>query len=146
VSKQDLLPRPGLIATAVALQAAAEEKQAPKPIFRKDYKPTPYLVDTVDLTFKLGEEVTHVHSKLHLKPNQSEATPPALFLHGREDVKLVSVKVNGADVAASGYQVGSDVSHAVARVSELAGQILHRRAYPSKHTHEIQPNVYTIPA
>jgi aminopeptidase N len=82
-----------------------EDKAAPKPIFRKDYLPPPYLVDTVNLTFQLGEEVTLVRSKLHLKPNHGASAPPALFLNGREDVKLVSIKVNGADVPASGYQV-----------------------------------------
>lgn len=74
------------------LQAPAK----PQPIFRKDYKAPPYLIDTVHLNFILNEDVTHVHSKLMLKPNYAEkgAAPP-LFLNGRDDVKLVEVKVAG---------------------------------------------------
>jgi hypothetical protein len=54
-------------------------------------------VDTVHLTFNLNEDVTHVTSKLALKPNYAEngAAPP-LFMHGRDDVKLVGLKVAGA--------------------------------------------------
>lgn len=74
------------------MQAAAK----PQAIFRKDYKLPPYLIDSVHLNFILNEDVTHVHSKLQLKPNYAEngAAPP-LFLNGRDDVKLVEVKVAG---------------------------------------------------
>jgi aminopeptidase N len=69
----------------------------PQPIFRADYKPPHYLIDTVHLTFNLNEDVTHVTSRLALKPNYAEngAAPP-LFLNGRDDVKLVGLKVAGA--------------------------------------------------
>ena len=33
-------------------------------IYRKDYTPPDYLVDTIDLRFELGEETTRVHSRL----------------------------------------------------------------------------------
>jgi aminopeptidase N len=81
------------------LQAPAK----PQPIFRADYKAPSYLVDTVHLTFNLNEDVTHVTSKLAMKPNYTEngATPP-LFLHGRDDMKLVGLKVAGALAALHG--------------------------------------------
>lgn len=44
------------------LQAAPAAK--PQAIFRKDYTPPPYMIDTVHLNFNLNEEVTHVTSKL----------------------------------------------------------------------------------
>jgi aminopeptidase N len=88
----------------IALLAFAQEKQAPTTIYRKDYTPAPFLVDNVDLTFVLNEDVTHVHSKLLLTPNYSDAkAAPPLFLHGHSDVKLTYVKVNGAAVAESSY-------------------------------------------
>jgi hypothetical protein len=105
-----------------AAQVAVEEKAAPKAIFRKDYAAPPYLIENVDLTFQLGEEVTHVTSKLHLRPNHSAAAPPALFLNGREDVKLVSLKVNGADVPASGYQVRGGSRRRPGRANWPAGR------------------------
>jgi len=49
----------------------------------------------VDLNFDLNEDVTHVTAKLAMTPNHGGAPPP-LVLHGRKDVKLVSLKVAGA--------------------------------------------------
>ena len=51
-------------------------------IYRKDYKPTPFLVDQVYLNFILGDEVTRVQSKLSLKPNYSGSDVPELALDG----------------------------------------------------------------
>lgn len=75
-------------------QAAPAAK--PQAIFRKDYTPPPYLVDTVHLNFNLNEDVTHVTSKLALKPNYTpNGSRPALTLNGRPDVKLVEVRLAG---------------------------------------------------
>jgi hypothetical protein len=54
----------------------------PTAIYRKDYKPTPYLIDQVHLDFNLGEDATRVVSKLHFKPNYQGSTPPVIFLDG----------------------------------------------------------------
>ena len=53
---------------------------APKAILRTDYRPTPYLVSNVHLTFLLGD-TTRVKSKLSFVPNY-QGTPPALALDG----------------------------------------------------------------
>jgi hypothetical protein len=77
-------------------------------IYRKDYAPPPYLIDTVDLAFNLNEGATTVTAKLAMTPNYgaaSGAAPPPLVLNGRKDVKLVSLKVAGAPVAADAYEV-----------------------------------------
>lgn len=82
-----------LLACLRVLQAPAK----PQPIFRADYKPPAYLIDTVHLTFNLNEDVTHVTSRLALKPNYAEnGVAPPLLLNGRDDVKLVGLKVAGA--------------------------------------------------
>eukprot|EP00775_Hariotina_reticulata_P008909 gene8910-9086_t len=78
----------------------------PQSIFRKDYTPPPYLISTVDLNFVLNEDVTHVTSKLQLVPNyEPNGAAPPLFLNGRDDVKLVGVKVAGAPVPETGYKL-----------------------------------------
>jgi len=101
------------MATEVENEAHIPEIQAeenklpvhdPQTKFRKDYQPTPYLIDTIHLDFILNEDVSHVHSKMHMKPNYA-GSPPPLVLNGRKDLKLVSVKVNGADVASDKYEV-----------------------------------------
>lgn len=58
-----------------------------------DYAPPPFWIERVHLDFILNEDVTHVHSTLHLKPNYSTSTAPPLTLNGRKDVKVVSLKV-----------------------------------------------------
>jgi hypothetical protein len=64
--------------------------------YRKDYKPTPFLISNVHLDFIINEVVTHVHSKLQVKSNpahvQNGSGRPAMVLDGRKDVTLVSVK------------------------------------------------------
>lgn len=57
------------------------QPSAPKAILRTDYRPTPYLVSDVHLTFLLGD-TTRVKSKLSCLPNY-EGSPPALALDGR---------------------------------------------------------------
>lgn len=81
---------------------------AEKPVekFRKDYKPTPYLIENVYLTFNLSEDVTHVSAKMHMTPNSAfgaNGSRPDIFLHGRRDVKLVSVSVSGKKLSEDGY-------------------------------------------
>ena len=47
--------------------------EQPQPKYRKDYKPTPYLVDKVDFDFNLNEESTKVVARSHVKPNHEGA-------------------------------------------------------------------------
>ena len=56
------------------------QPSTPKAILRTDYRPTPYLVNNVHLTFLLGD-TTRVKSKLSFVPNY-QGTPPALALDG----------------------------------------------------------------
>lgn len=54
--------------------------------FRKDYKPTSYLVKSIHLDFNLGVEDTKVKSRLHVKPNHSatNGSAPEMFLNGEQ--------------------------------------------------------------
>eukprot|EP00210_Caulerpa_lentillifera_P005767 g5514.t1 len=80
-----------------------------KEIFRKDYKPTPYLVDTVHLSFNLNEDVTTVEAKSHFVDNPASVDGRGeLFLNGRSDMKLISIKINEVDVATENLQLAKD--------------------------------------
>ena len=70
--------------SGVAEQPQSDKAVAPQPIYRKDYKPTPYLIDQVHLTFRLGDgdDATRVLSELSFKPNHSSSSPPHLVLNG----------------------------------------------------------------
>ena len=50
-------------------------------IYLKDYQVPNYLVDQVELTFKLSEEKTHVVSKVFFQANP-EATDSNFYLNG----------------------------------------------------------------
>lgn len=65
----------------------------PKTIFLKDYTPPPYKVEHIDLRFEIFDGRTVVHAKTRYVKN----TGGDLFLNG-EDLKLVSIKMDGADV------------------------------------------------
>ncbi|GFE53792.1 aminopeptidase [Babesia ovis] len=78
-------------------------------IFRKDYKPTIYDVETVSMTFQLHETATHVKTELVMY--RREGTDPAdLVLHG-EDLELKSISVEGQQLEnrpLTGYTVDED--------------------------------------
>ncbi|MEL6314615.1 MAG: M1 family aminopeptidase, partial [Pseudomonadota bacterium] len=70
---------------------------APQPIYLKDYTPFGYLIDKASLTFKLHPTATRVISRIAFRPNP-EASDTRFFLHG-EDLSLISVKLDGAEVS-----------------------------------------------
>ena len=56
------------------------QPSTPKAILRTDYRPTPYLISDVHLTFLLGD-TTRVKSKLSCVPNY-QGSPPSMALDG----------------------------------------------------------------
>lgn len=70
---------------------------APVEVRLADYAPPAYLVDTVDLTFELGETATMVVSKLSVRRNPAAPDDAPLHLDG-EALTLVDVTCNGAPV------------------------------------------------
>ncbi len=64
-----------------------------KKIYRKDYTPPPYLVDSVDLRVELHPTATRVFSRLQCRRNP-EAGPAPLALNG-EHLELAGVSLDG---------------------------------------------------
>src|SRR5918999_4941328 len=70
-------------------------KNSPKTIHLKDYTPTPYVIDRVDLRVELNAEETLVTSKLKLVPNpRAGGTAGPLELDG-EAIELKSISLDG---------------------------------------------------
>jgi aminopeptidase N len=65
----------------------------PQTIYRKDYTPPSYLVDTVELGFDLDPARTIVANRLTLRRNP-ESAQREIELYG-EDIELVALRVNG---------------------------------------------------
>ncbi len=77
---------------------------APLEIYLKDYTPPAYLVETVDLTFKLHPTKTRVISKIAFRPNP-DAIDKTFYLHG-EQLTLISATIDGADADAKITDLG----------------------------------------
>ena len=69
---------------------------APQTIYLKDYQPFGYLIDGVELTFRLHPTETRVTSRIAFRRNP-EAADDRFFLHG-EDLKLIWARVDGTEV------------------------------------------------
>lgn len=80
----------------------------PERIYRKDYKQPDYWIDTVDLHFELGEEVTKVRSHLNVRVNESvnlDLRP--LVLHG-EGLELKSIFVDNTELGKDEYYTDTE--------------------------------------
>jgi aminopeptidase N len=70
-----------------------------------DYRPPDFLIDTVDLSFDLDEAATRVRSRVALRRNPASADKGApLALHG-QDVTLVRLALDGAELGANRYRI-----------------------------------------
>ncbi len=92
-----------------------------------DYRPPDFLVDSVDLSFELGEAATRVTSRLGLRRNPAAAPDAPLRLDG-EALTLLSIARDGAVLGGNQYQLDDEalvVPHmpdvcAVTIVTEIA--------------------------
>jgi len=73
--------------------------------FRRDYRPYPYRLRDVALTFDLHPENTRVHARLSVQCAQTgNSDLPPLVLDG-EDLSLISLAIDGETLAADDYQL-----------------------------------------
>ncbi len=77
-------------------------KPTPKAIRLKDYRPTPYLIDEVGLTFRLSPNATRVVSKMLMRPNPKSKSRGDLRLDG-EQLKLILITLDGKILTAREY-------------------------------------------
>ena len=78
-----------------------------RPVRLSEYRPPDWLVETVDLDLKLHPTQTPVRATLKLKPNPAAGAPAPLVLDG-DGLTLVSLKIDGAPVAADRYVATPD--------------------------------------
>lgn len=78
-----------------------------KMVYLKDYKPSPFLIDEIDLTVDLFDLETKVTSKLKVKRNPNGEKANDLFLNG-EEIKFVSATLNGKKLSSGDYLLESE--------------------------------------
>ena len=78
----------------------------PQTIYLHDYKVSPFLVDTTDLVFDLGDEQTLVTCSLAVRRNsESDDQTGAFELNSKGDVALLWVEVDGQRLESDGYSL-----------------------------------------
>ena len=75
----------------------------PEVHFRKDYAPTPYLIETVELEFFLEDEATLVRSTLKCRRNPDPTAVGADLVLDGEELELVSVELDGQALGPDRY-------------------------------------------
>jgi len=77
--------------------------------YLKDYQPTDYLIDSVDLCFELEPNATKVCNKMRVRCRQHSGRDlfPALTLNG-EGLRLLSVSMNGQHLDPEQYQLTNE--------------------------------------
>jgi aminopeptidase N len=82
------------------------DKGTPQPIHLTDYRPPDYVVDRVDLTVDLDEEVSTIAARLALRRDHDDGPRP-LVLDGQA-LELKSLRLDGAPLAATRYTVDAE--------------------------------------
>ncbi|MBW1637086.1 MAG: aminopeptidase N [Deltaproteobacteria bacterium] len=77
-------------------------------IFRKNYTPPPYFVETIDLNFELYEEMTRVTATSVLSRNRTDTGSQAHLILSGEKLHLVSVKVDQQLISSDQYSVDDE--------------------------------------
>ncbi|MTV41354.1 aminopeptidase N [Duganella radicis] len=91
---------------------------SPTTIFRKDYTPPAYLVDTVELGFDLAPARTVVANRITLRQNPDAASHD-IVLHG-EEIELVQVRLNGQQLSERDYEL----SHATLTIRNAPAEVV----------------------
>src|SRR5215472_1714826 len=76
----------------------------PQPTRLADYRPPAFLVDTVDLTFDLGESETRVRSRLAVRRNPETADAAAPLTLDGDELTLLSVALDGEALGANRWR------------------------------------------
>ncbi|WP_456403984.1 aminopeptidase N [Thiolapillus sp.] len=76
-----------------------------KTIYLKDYQPTPWITETVDLVFQLQEQGTRVISRLTLEQNPAFSGEASELRLDGEGLKAVWLRLNGEELASDAYRI-----------------------------------------
>ena len=93
------VPGPGASLTDTAMP------DAPRTIYRLDYRSPAFLVDTVDLTFDLDAAATTVGARLTLRRNPEAATPDAPLRLDGLGLTLLHIALDGAVLPPDRYEL-----------------------------------------
>jgi aminopeptidase N len=79
----------------------------PQTIYRKDYTPPSFWVDTVEMGFDLDPDTTRVATRMTMRRNPVSRSK-SIVLHG-EALELAALRMNGKTLTKRGYTLGNGV-------------------------------------
>jgi aminopeptidase N len=94
------------------------ETDTPQPIRLRDYRPTPYIIDSADLDFSLEPSLTQVRARLSLRLNPASAERDAPLKLDGEKISLQSVAIDGIKLANDQWSVDEE-SLTIAKVPQI---------------------------
>lgn len=102
-----------LAAGAGSVEACETEevkKEAPIEYFRKDYKPSAYLVDKIYLDFDLSASETNVVNKMNMVVTENSKTSGTFadIVFDGEEVDLQHIKINSVFLTPDQYKINGD--------------------------------------
>ncbi len=106
----------------------------PNPVRLADYQPPAFLIDTVDLTFELGEAETRVKSRLAVRRNPAAADPAAPLELDGDALELVSVALDGERLGSNRYRLTSEGGLVVEDVPDAFALEIETRIDPQDNT------------
>lgn len=77
----------------------------PEITYLKNYQPPLFLVDSIDLTIDIFEDITTVHSQLKVRKSPEMPSSSNDFVLNGENVELVSIIRDGSKLEADAYQI-----------------------------------------
>ena len=108
-------------------------EQEPKSVNLKDYQPPEYVIDKVELYFRLGEEETRVSSTLYCRKNPAGSNCETVPLVLDGEAELVSVSLDGRILYPGEYS-SAEGSLTVYNVPEHFELTVETRLEPDKNT------------
>ncbi|MBR9913060.1 MAG: aminopeptidase N [Gammaproteobacteria bacterium] len=97
----------------------------PTSIYLKDYKVPDFLIERTELQIHLHPAATRVRSRLELKRNPKAGSSNAALVLDGQEMKLLSVELNGVALAAGDYEVTAEslTIHKVGQQAELITEV-----------------------
>ncbi|RME64735.1 MAG: aminopeptidase N [Alphaproteobacteria bacterium] len=109
---------------------ALKADNRPQATYLKDYRPPDFLIDTVDLDFRLDAQATRVKSRLVLRRNGAHDRP--LTLHG-VDLTLIALARDGKALTPRDYDLDAD-GLTIARVPDAFTLDIETEIAPARNT------------
>ncbi|VAW19509.1 Membrane alanine aminopeptidase N [hydrothermal vent metagenome] len=75
--------------------------------YLKDYKPFPYAISSLEMRIEIAPEKSFVSTKLTIEAKPETKTGAELSLNG-EELELLEIRVNGADLSSAEYEFAND--------------------------------------